>query len=256
MKNIALPLALFAGILLLTCCTESPKPIQVNMVEYAKRQCINDSICADMRLSYPVVSGADSAVVQRLNDSIQIVVYLAANADANLPLKPGLDAAATQLFVALQNDYNAETFGMSYSVELDSRVAMKTKHLLSLEMNGFTFSGGSHGYYYTVLNTFRIGTAESVGFEEIIADTTALRPLLEQAFLEIHRKEQPGVELAELLLEPDAPLAFPANFCVVPEGIRFVYNPYEVAAYAVGQTDFTLTWKQLGVLADQKKWTR
>jgi hypothetical protein len=46
----------------------------------------------------------------------------------------------------------------------------------------------------------------------------------------------------------------PMQWCVVPEGVRFIYNPYEIAAYALGQTDITLTWAQLGSLADQKKW--
>jgi len=43
-------------------------------------------------------------------------------------------------------------------------------------------------------------------------------------------------------------------FCVLPEGVRFIYNPYEVAAYAFGQTDILLTWAQLGTLADKSKW--
>ncbi|MBK9336943.1 MAG: DUF3298 and DUF4163 domain-containing protein [Lewinellaceae bacterium] len=255
MKNTAFPIALFAGLLFWVACAKSPTPVQIKTEQFTARQCVNDSLCAEMRLSYPVVSGADSAVVRRLNDSIQVVVYLAANADQNLPFRAALDTAAVRFFEMLQADYDANPdFSMSYSMELDSRVAMQSNRYLSIEMNGYAFTGGAHGYYYTVLNTFHIETAESVRLEELFPDTAALRPLLEKAFLEVHRKEQPEVELADLLLEPDAPLALPANYCVVPEGVRFVYNPYEVAAYAVGQADFTLTWKQLGTLVERKKW--
>jgi hypothetical protein len=46
----------------------------------------------------------------------------------------------------------------------------------------------------------------------------------------------------------------PMMYCLVSEGVRFIYNPYEVAPYAVGQTDILLTWEQLGKLADKSKW--
>ena len=46
----------------------------------------------------------------------------------------------------------------------------------------------------------------------------------------------------------------PANVGVVAEGIRFFYNAYEVAPYAVGAGDVLLTWDQLGALADKGKW--
>lgn len=255
MKNTAFPIALLIGLSLWFACSDAPKPISVTIADFTARHCIHDSLCAEMRLMYPVVSGSDEAVVKRLNDSIHLAVYLAANADLDQPLQPALDAAAMALFDLMKGDYDMDSsYTMPYAVELDSRVAMKTKRHLSLEMNGYAFTGGAHGYYYTVLNTFDIGTAESVLLAEIIADTTALRPLLEQAFLDVHRKEHATIELEELLLNPDAPLDLPANYCVVPEGVQFVYNPYEVSAYAVGQTAFLLTWKQLGRLADRGKW--
>lgn len=258
MKKSLFQLALLTGLLLWAACSNAPKSIDVKMETYSVRHCIHDSLCAEMRLTYPVVSGADAAVVQRLNDSIQLAVYLAANADLDKPLKSALNAAALALFDLMKGDHDMALeeapLPMSYTVELDSRVAIKTKRHLSLEMNGYSYTGGAHGYYYTVLNTFDIATAESVLLPDIVSDTAALRPLLEQAFLAVHRKEQPGVELAELLLNPDAPLDLPANYCIVPEGVRFVYNPYEVSAYAVGQTDFVLTWKELGALIDRGKW--
>lgn len=233
------------------------KPLTVTIKSYTNKNCLHDSICAEINLSYPLVSGgSDSNAVRRLNDSIQTAVYLAANADASLPLKPALDSASRQLYSLLKGDSDAGTaIGMSYTMELNSKLLFNSERWLSVEMNGYSFTGGAHGYYYTVLNTFDLKTAESLRLSDLVSDTTALRTLLETEFVRAHREDIPDGKLADMLLMPDEPLALPMNYCLLPTGIRFLYNPYEVAAYALGQTDITLTWEQLGQIADRKKWS-
>lgn len=223
------------------------------MQEYQSKKCLNDSICAEIKLQYPVFSGASTA--ERLNDSIEVALYMAANAERTLPLPAALDSAAAQLFATLKNDYDQGfVMGMSYTIDLKSEVMLQTNKLVSLQMDGYTFSGGAHGYYYTVLNTFDLATAGSLRLSDLVSDTTALRPLLERAFVDDHEEDIPNVTLKDLLLDPEQPLALPLNYCIVPSGIRFIYNPYEVAPYAIGQTDITLSWQLLGPLADKKKW--
>ncbi|MBK9337561.1 MAG: DUF4163 domain-containing protein, partial [Lewinellaceae bacterium] len=167
--------------------------------------------------------------MRRLNDSIQVVVYLAANADLNLPFQAALDTAAVRFFEMLQADYDANPdFSMSYSMELDSRVAMQSNRYLSIEMNGYAFTGGAHGYYYTVLNTFhtrnrRICSAGGV----VCRYGSALRPLVGKKRFWKYTARSNGVELADLLLEPDAPLALAGQLLRGAGGVRFVYNPYE-----------------------------
>lgn len=262
-KPVFFTCALFSAVWLLFSCTGSGNqptsvatPLTFSMQEYVFKKCLRDSVCAEINLKYPVFAGGPGAeAVKRLNDSIGVALYFAANADHALPLKTALDSAAAQLYATLKSDHE-EGFapGMSYTTELTSEVILQTAKLLSLQMDGYTFSGGAHGYYYTVLNTFDIGSAESVLLTELITDTAALRPLLERAFVDAHAEEIADAKLEDLLLDPEQPLPMPVNFCIVPSGIRFMYNPYEVAPYAVGQTDIVLSWELLGRLADRKKW--
>ncbi|MCC6461407.1 MAG: DUF3298 and DUF4163 domain-containing protein [Saprospiraceae bacterium] len=259
-----LSLAMVAGAaLLLASCGSSSTPanstpIVVSQKEFHAKKCVRDSVCAEIDLNYPVLSGgADSAMTKRLNDSIQVAVYLAANADPNLPLAQALDSATAALYAMLDSDIKAGSeMGMSYTLELQGKAICQTPGYLSLQMDGYSFTGGAHGYYYTVINTFNLNTSESIHLSSIISDTTVLRTLLEQAFVENHRKEIPDAKLADLLLDPEAPLALPSNYCIVPEGVRFVYNPYEVAPYAVGLTDIVLKWEQLGPIANRDKWLK
>lgn len=256
MQHLRFPGGLIIVSLLFCHCTSSVtvSPVIVTMQEYAAQQCLDDSSCARIQLSFPVLSGGDSAVIRRLNDSIQIALYLVANADTAQPLKPALDSAAQALFDLLKGDYEAGSRVGDYTIQLESATPWQTGRFLSIQMDGYSYTGGAHGYAFTALNTFDLKTAGSVLLDDLVSDTLALRPLLEKAFLETHRQEVPDARLEDLLLFPDEPLAFPANYCVVPEGIRVVYNPYEVAPYAVGPTDFVLTWAQLGTLADRSKW--
>ena len=228
-------------------------PLTFTMQEYKYKKCLHDSICAEINLRYPVFSGGNAA--ERLNDSIEIALYMAVNANRELPLQAALDSAAAQLYATMKSNIEEDfAYGMSYTVELNSEVLLQTNKLVSLQMDGYTFSGGAHGYYYTVLNTFDAASAESLRLSELVSDTAALRPLLERAFVENHDEDMPNATLKDLLLDPEQPLPLPLNYCIVPSGIRFMYNPYEVAPYAVGQTDIVLSWELLGKLADKKKW--
>lgn len=257
-------LSLLAGAaLLLASCSNPSAPaasaaLLVAPKEYHAKKCVHDSVCAEVNLSWPVLSGgADSTLTKRLNDSIEVAVYLATNANPALPLPLALDSAAANLYTMLDSDIKAGSeMNMSYTVELKGQSVFQSPGYLSVQMDGYSFIGGAHGYYYTVLNTFSLNTSESVHLTSIISDTTALRTMLEKAFAETHQKEIPDVKLDDLLLDPEAPLALPSNYCIVPEGVRFVYNPYEVAPYAVGQTDITLKWEQLGPIADRNKWLK
>ena len=45
--------------------------------------------------------------------------------------------------------------------------------------------------------------------------------------------------------------ALPENYALTEEGLYFYYNPYEIAAYVVGPTSFTISREQMaGLLAE------
>ncbi len=248
-------------------CQPSTPPVPaapsltVNMETVKKEKCVRDSICATLDLTYPVVTGgANAAITKSINDSIMAFVYLAAEADPAWPLSQMFDSAAMKMFNMLEEDIairGADGNQMSFTNELKSKVLWQTNKYLSLQMNTESFSGGAHGMYGTLLETFDLTTGKPLDLTDIIKDTTALRPLLEKGFVEAKKAESPDMAnttLADLLLPEFKQLTMPVMYCIVPEGVRFIYNPYEVAPYAVGQTDILLTWQQLEPLVEKGKW--
>ena len=230
-------------------------PLTVAITTLRKENCLRDSVCATLDLSYPVLTGG-TATTAAINDSIEAFVYLVTEANPNLPLPLAIDSAALKMLAQLREDdaIRNRDYSMSYVNELKSKVLWQTSRYLSLEMNTYSFSGGAHGMYGTLLETFDLTTGQPLALTAVIRDTAALRPLLEKAFVADKQTEAPDVSLRDLVFPEFQQLPMPAIYCIVPEGVRFVYNPYEVASYAVGQTDILLSWQQLGTLADKAKW--
>ncbi len=242
-------------------CKNEPKtanaPVVVTMSDAVGKKCVMDTICAEVSLSYPVLSGGGNPeAVKAINDSLLSFVYMVIGGDPALPLPQAFDSAVWNLYYMLQEQVEmAPEFPMGFSSELKSTVLFQNSKLVSVEMATYSFTGGAHGNYGSALNTFLLSNGKSVQLTDIVQDTAALRPLLEKAFVEA-KVEDGGQKytLEELVFPENLPLSMPMQWCVVKEGLRVTYNPYEVAAYAVGQTDIVLSWEQLGSLADSKKW--
>ena len=42
------------------------------------------------------------------------------------------------------------------------------------------------------------------------------------------------------------------NFCVVKDGLKFVYNAYEVACYAAGAVEVPVKWDEVRMIANRE----
>ena len=226
------------------------------MTTAASKNCVQDTVCAEIKLSYPVFSGGPNpAAVQAINDSLLSFVYMVIGGDPKLPLPQAFDSASLNLYTMLQEQVEmSPDFLQGFTNELNSKVLYQNAKLVSVEMSNFSFTGGAHGNYGSALNTFLINNGKSVLLTDIVVDTAGLRPLLEAGFVAAKNTAGEQYKLEDLVFPESLPLPLPMQWCIVKEGLRVTYNPYEVAPYAVGQTDIVLTWEQLGKLADRKKW--
>jgi hypothetical protein len=231
-------------------------PLTVTFEEFRAEKCLEDSVCALLHVVYPVVSGGgDPAVLQSINDTARVAVYALIGADDSLAPQQAFDTAALELYAMLEEQYEVmPERGISFINEIDSKALLQNDRVLSYEIVAEGYTGGAHGHYYVFLATFDLQTGKMLQLPDLVRDTAALRPLLEKAFVDAKRDFDPNISLQDLLLEPESPLALPANACVEEKGLRMMYNHYEVAPYAVGPTDILLTWEQLGSLADRSRW--
>lgn len=251
---IALGTAIWAG----ACQENSTKstPVTVTMTEAKAKKCVTDTICAEIELAYPVLSGgANPKAIQSINDTVMAFVYMVIGGDPQMPLPQAFDSAMANLYLMLQDQLEmSPDFPAGFANELTSKNLFQNGRVISFEMSNYSFTGGAHGNYGSALFSFTMNDGKLVPLTDIVQDTAALRPMLEKAFVAAKSTDGETYTLEDLVFPESIPLPLPLQWCVVKEGIRFIYNPYEVAPYAVGQTDIVLTWEQLGALADRKKW--
>lgn len=224
--------------------------------------CLAPASCATVTVTLPRLrlraglSATDSAalvpIVAALNDSLRTL----AGIPAEMRLQRHADRLRDRLFRDLRADgRRMREWGMGFSRATTVRVRWVSAHVLTVELEESAFTGGAHGDYGATLRSFDLRTAKPIPVTALVSDTAALVPLLESGF--VLAKADSGAApppLADLLFPEVKRLPVPPHVGVVPEGLLFLYNPYEVAPWAVGRTDVLLTWKQLSTLADAGRW--
>ncbi len=226
------------------------------------RRCVADSSCAEVTLTMPRLSVlpagdvTDStalvAVVASLGDSLRLLAGL----PPGQPLQQRADSLAVQLERALRRQRRAvPKWDGSFSRDIRVRVLWQSPAVLTVEVVESAFTGGAHGDYEASLRSYDLRTGHRLAITAVISDTAAIVPLLETGF--VRAKADSGASpppLASLLFPSVQRLPVPMHFGIVADGVQFLYNPYDVASWAVGRTDVLLTWEQLSGQTDRTRW--
>ena len=107
--------------------------------------------------------------------------------------------------------------------------------ILTLEREYTEYSGGAHGRNEIHYYNFAVKTGDTLLLEDIIKPGTneAL-----SAMIDFHFREQKGLTNEQSLISDGGlnveTIPVTQNFALDTKGIRFYYNPYEIAAYAAG----------------------
>jgi len=254
---------LIAAVFLIVSCKskESPAaglsagPMQSDIRQCVKRQCLGEGECANFTISYLKFSGGDSAGTAAITESFRSFILSMVGGDSNIPFEAALDSAGTRFcaqYLQAKKDDPEMAFG--YLFDLSSALLVNNPKIVTLEMSGSSFSGEAHPNSFATLVTYDMqNKGQVLPVTALVSDTTAILPMLEKAYKLSKGMTESG-DISELLYPELTHLPLPANVAVVPEGIRFYYNDYEVASHAVGPADLVLSWAELGSLADQKKW--
>lgn len=131
------------------------------------------------------------------------------------------------------------------SVESEGKVV---DSLLCYTITRSSYTGGAHGMYTTVYHTYSL----SDGFELELVDLFDARQLelLDRAIREkiaLDYGAASDEELSDRGFFPEY-IRPTENFSVTPEGIVFLYNPYEIGCYALGSVEVTFTREELDAL--------
>lgn len=199
----------------------------------------------------------DSKAARAINDSMRqlsigsIVSWLdsatvASNPDAQTDI-----SKAASLFAA---DYEAimkdmDKLGGCWELKTTADTVYTGSNAITVKFETYAYTGGAHPNSNLAFYTFDRETGRTLALNDMVSDTTALLDVVEKAF----RKQQdllPQYNLEERgYFLRDGQFFLPANVGLGRDGLIFYYNPYEIAAYAVGPIEVTVPYEQLnGIL--------
>ncbi|RZM21765.1 MAG: DUF3298/DUF4163 domain-containing protein [Pedobacter sp.] len=138
----------------------------------------------------------------------------------------------------------------TWFLDVRTEVVRQQPGYLSMISKYANFQGGAHpNYVHTYLNY------DPLKHREIILDSLLLpgaKPKLNAIAEQIFRKNEklgPTESLKDKYFFENDTFKLNENFTVTDQGLKFLYNPYEIKAYVFGITELTIPFSQLTAIA-------
>lgn len=224
-------------------------PLQTEKVQFQRSggpQCppnaddtsLENMRCATIKITYPKVTAAGSpAAVDALNGFIQTQLLEYSDDNGNQPTT--LDELA-DMFI---NEYQqiSDNFG-SWEIERSLEVSFSDEKIATLNYSEYGYTGGAHPFSGQRYYLMDINNGQQLTLDALLSPgyEAALNEAGEKAFRET--RELPpdnNLEDAGFWFENNT-FKLNTNFGALEDGMIFVFNPYEVAPYALGPTEFTI----------------
>ena len=214
-----------------------------------------------IRYAYPVAVNASDEVLAKLQRAVCQMVL----GDAFLDMRPqqAIEAyAAMKHNEYIQNnlpllqewaiDHEDESLGETlFNEELIISAApignglplTNIPSLWSYAMDVYEYTGGAHGNRYLLIQNYDLQTGDEVSEQDLFIDDyyEPLKSLLLEALIAQTDEAETKKDLRRLGYSVDDVVPN-ENFYVTDEGITYVYNPYEIAPYAMGCIQISLPW--------------
>lgn len=224
-----------------------PKPSYYSLSEW-KKQSVDDRKTF-WRCDYPVFTGGSASTL--INRALKVyMLTVVTNQDVSPKKSFSPESAAEALIASYQKERRESGCELPFQVAVKGSVLLNKPGLLSVRMDAHLFFGGAHGVDPIKLFVFNSNTGSQLKLADIFVPKFAAR--LNNHINRAFRRKN-GLSTMDQLDQPKGnffglsvkQLNYTNNFALSNEGIIFVYNEYEIAAYANGITEILIPWSEL-----------
>jgi len=136
--------------------------------------------------------------------------------------------------------------GMFYSIDGSAKIVRQDSSLTTLEIAGYSFTGGAHPSSYTGFVNWNTKANKELELKDLVnqADMPKVVAIAEAIFRK-NEKLSDTSSLAVNYFFKDDKFALNDNFLVTPVGLRFFYNQYEIKPYAAGTTELIIPYAKI-----------
>lgn len=153
-------------------------------------------------------------------------------------------------FEKMYKDYIKDAeYPTIWSYEAAISLDLKLKDYVQLNRQLFIYTGGAHPNSSFLLTLVSKEDGNTVLLKDLVTDVKAFNKIAEKHF-RIAREIKPSASLKDEYWFENGVFICNDNFVITPQGIKFVFNAYEIAPYAFGVTEFTVPMSEIkGLLA-------
>ncbi len=240
-------------------------------IESLKEGCI-----ADYSLAYVVPKGPNDSVAKSINNSIIDLESYGLMGDlidttglSVQPIETIMNTIASEniqmLFTAYLSDVRTITAGctqaelesqswqsLNYAYSRDSHFNKGMGNTLFYSRSSYNYTGGAHGTMLLTALNFDLRTGKPLYFKDVfyIDKEVEMRKVIQnQLLLDVSLDMERGItnleELNKLGYNISGLIPQPTTFILSELGITFIYQVYEIAAYALGEQIITIPYDQM-----------
>lgn len=238
MKNLFLPI-------LFLLCISCSKELNFENQSFEKTSTLDCSEnCPKIQLEIPVAKNA-----KIISDSINKTVFTAVKSIIDFGDKPNNSTDYEQLansfikaYEKLKTDFPKDRFG--WEAKIEGEIKYSSKHILNIEINHYTFTGGAHGYAGSRSLIFDPKTGKKIPNEKLFKNWELFKVFAETKFRNKYKipRDQP-INSTGMFFENDV-FQVAQNIFFTDKGIILHYNPYEIAAYVDGSRDLLIKYEE------------
>lgn len=207
-----------------------------------------DSLCYQLNIQNIEVKGGPDEVRNSINNELNSYIITTLSSFLSDDSQSYQDI--NQCVEALVQDYKKisvefEDFNQDWNISIDTELKNKDDEIISILSSVESYLGGAHGNHWNDFLNFDARNGELISWKDIITDEIRFTEIAEAGF-RIERKLPPNADLErEGYFFDGGVFELPENIGFSDQGAILIYNPYEVAPYSMGSTEFIIPWEEI-----------
>ncbi|MDO6759872.1 DUF4163 domain-containing protein [Tamlana sp. 2_MG-2023] len=219
--------------LLLLLSISCEKALQISFSEIHMSSKNNDIV----EINIPQAKGKAS-IINSINSSIENNVISAMQTGDPNEVSPQTIIESINSFV---NEYEAfkQDFPDSeqiWETQIDGEVLYQSEDIISIALTAYTNTGGAHGNSKITFLNFNSKNGKLIANTALFSDIAGLKSIAKPYY-------QSSIEDKNILLNQDE-FKLPSNIAYTEEGLVFLYNTFEIAAYSEGIIEFKIPFEE------------
>jgi len=210
----------------------------------------NCNSCPKIEINIPHALD-DSKVSEAINRALreEIISVLSFTEDETIDSANKAIKSFTDSYKELKTKFPDE---VQWEATIDGEAIYEDENIITLMLNSYSFTGGAHGYASTSYLNFDKKSGAELENWELFDDLEGFAGYTETKFREQENIPRVGNINATGFMFEDDMFHLADNIGYTKDGLKLIYNQYEVASYADGPIELILPYSEINPYLKRK----